>query len=160
MNRVRRRAVAVAVVMIGGTGTLDAAEPPGNPYDDPPPLRATNGLAGCPTPSIRVLGPEEARREAHQRVERGTSCWLAGQCEAGGDYKDDGVVNARVAAAIAADGRFVRTSIWVETLRKFVTLKGCLGNATEGPLLVAVARSVPGVKLVWLETKVVGPGTR
>ena len=101
------------------------------------------------------MSAEEARREAHQRIERGTSCWLAGQCEPGGDYKDDGVVNARVAAAIAADGRFAGTSVWVETLRKFVTLTGCIDDAARVSQLASVARSVPGVKLVWIETKVV-----
>ena len=158
MSRGRQLTATLAILVLGATGRLAAADTPGNPYDDPPPLQATNGIPGCAAPAIRVLGPEEARREAHQRIERGTSCWLAGQCEAGGDYKDDGVVNARVAAALAADGRFARTSVWVETLRKFVTLKGCIGDAADGPALASVARSVPGVKLVWLETRVVAAG--
>lgn len=127
-----------------------------NPYNDPPPLQATHGVRDCPRPKVPVLTPEEARREAHQRVERGTSCWLAGKCPPGGDYKDDDVVNARVAAVIAADARFANTSVWVETLRKFVTLKGCIADARQGQALEQLARSVDRVKLVWLETRIAG----
>jgi hypothetical protein len=127
-----------------------------NPYNDPPPLQATHGVADCPPPKVRVLSPEDARREAHQRVERGTSCWLAGTCPPGGDYKGDDVVNARIVETIAADARFANTSVWVETLRKFVTIKGCLDDAGQGQALEQLARSVAGVKLVWLETRVVG----
>ncbi len=159
MMRGRRlAALTLAFLFAGAAGGLAAEEPAGNPYHDPPPLQATNGIPGCAAPVARVLGPDEARREAHQRIERGTSCWLAGQCEPGGDYRDDGEINARVASALAADVRLARTAVWVETLRKFVTLKGCIGHAAEGEMLGAVARAVPGVKLVWIETKVVGPG--
>jgi hypothetical protein len=125
-----------------------------NPYDDPPPLQSTRGIVDCPAPKPRVLTPEQARREAHQRVERGTSCWLAGSCEPGGDYKDDGKINARVAAAIAADPHFAHSSVWVVTLRKFVTLTGCVVDDAQGRAIEAFARSIDGVKLVWLETKV------
>ena len=131
-----------------------------NPYDDPPPIQATHGIADCPKPKVRVLSPEEARREAHQRVERGTSCWLAGTCAPGGDYKDDDRVNGRVASAIAADPRFADSTVWVETLRKFVTLKGCVVDEREGRALEAFVRSIDGVRLVWLETKVVPKGLR
>jgi hypothetical protein len=146
--------LVAALVLSGATRADD------NPYDDPPPLQATHGIANCPPPNVRVLTPDQARREAHQRAERGTSCWLAGTCEPGGDYKDDAKVNQRVAAAIAADPRFGRTSVWVETLRKFITLKGCVNDQAEGQALEALARSVDGVKLVWLETKVVGTARR
>jgi len=153
-----RGAGRVVALAIGAQVLCASADD--NPYDDPPPLQATAGIADCPAPKARVLTPEQARREAHQRVERGTSCWLAGRCEAGGDYKDDDRVNARVAAAIAAEPGFARSSVWVETLRKFVTLKGCVVDDEQARAIEALAGSIEGVKRVWLETKVVGPATR
>lgn len=131
-----------------------------NPYNDPPPMQATHDILQCPVPRPQTLTPEEARREAHQRVERGTSCWLAGQCEAGGDYKHDGDINARVAAAIERDRRFANTSLWVETLRKFVTIKGCLADAKQGSELEAMVKAIAGVKLVWQEAVVAPDGRR
>ncbi len=143
-------AVATVLVVVAGAGAADdrAAD---NPYDDPPPLRATDGIAGCPPPPVRVLTPDAARREAHQRVERGTSCWLAGTCPPGGDYAGDRDLNTRVARAVADDPRFATASIWVETLRKFVTLKGCLATARQGVALEALVRSIDGVRVVWQE---------
>jgi hypothetical protein len=145
-----------AFALFAVVATANAADDDGY-YQDPPPLAATRGLPDCPQPKVRQLTPEQARREAHQRVERGTSCWLAGKCEAGGDYKDDDKVNAQVAAALAADRRLARSSLWVETLRKFVTVKGCLVNAGQGRIAEALARAVPKVKLVWMEAKVLRP---
>ena len=147
-----RSLVALALLATAAHAADDA-----DYYQDPLPLAATHGLADCPPPLVRRLTPEQARREAHQRVERGTSCWLAGKCEAGGDYKDDDRVNAQVAEALAADRRLARTSLWVETLRKFVTVKGCVKDESQRRVAEALARAVPKVKLVWMEAKVVKP---
>jgi len=147
---------SAAVATVATTGMARAAEPAAaadNPYNDPEPIHATAGIADCAPPRRRVLTPDQARHEAHQRVERGTSCWLAGQCEPGGDYKYDGETNARVAAAIAQDARFADTSLWVETLRGFVTIEGCLAEAAQGPALEALVKRVERVKLVWQEAK-------
>ena len=130
------------------------ADDSSNLYNDPPPLQATQGIAVCAAPKLRTLTREQARAEAHSRIERGTSCWLEGKCEPGGDYKRDPEINRRVAAAIAADARFANTSLWVETLRMFVTIKGCLAKPQQGRELEVLAKSVAGVKLVWQEAVV------
>lgn len=153
--------IALHVPLLFTIGVVHAADAD-NPYNDPPSLQATRGIARCPAPSPRTLTPEQARREAHQRVERGTSCWLAGKCDPGGDYKNDGETNARVAAAIARDERFANSSLWVETLRKFVTIKGCLADPKQGRDLETMVKAIDGVKLVWLEAVVApqGPSKR
>jgi BON domain len=151
------RPIVLSIVLAAGAIGHAAHAADDDYYQDPPPVAATRGIAHCPPPQVRRLTPDQARREAHQRVERGTSCWLAGTCEPGGDYKDDDKVNARVAAALAADARLVTSSLWVETLRKFVTVKGCLADRQQGPVAEALARAVPGVKLVWMEAKPVRP---
>ena len=153
------RAIRAIVPALGALLTCGAGAGPadGNPYQDPAPLQATHGIVGCPPPVVRSLTPEQARMEAHQRVERGTSCWLEGRCPAGGDYKDDDRVNRAVAAAIAGDERFAGTSVWVVTLRKFVTLQGCIADAAQGAALTSVARAVESVRQVWLETRTRAP---
>ena len=146
-----------AIALYAATAQSADAE---NPYNDPPPQQATRGIAPCPAPRQRTLTPEQARREAHQRVERGTSCWLAGQCEPGGDYKHDAQINARVAEAISGDARFANTSLWVETLRQFVTIKGCIADARQARELEAMVKAIDGVKLVWQEAVVAPAGRR
>lgn len=149
-------AIALRFALLVAIGVAHADEAD-NPYNDPPPLQATHGIARCPAPRPRTLTPEQARREAHQRIERGTSCWLAGQCESGGDYKHDGETTARVAAAIGRDARFATSSLWVETLRKFVTIKGCLADAKQGRDLETMVKAIDGVQQVWQEAAV-APG--
>jgi hypothetical protein len=118
--------------------------------------RATAGFAACPTVPPPTLTPDQMRAQAHSRVERGTSCCLAGTCECGGSYKHDPEINARVAAAIRNDPRFRDASIWITTTRKFVTLQGCVRTPAQKRALERFVRRQQDVALVWNETTV-GP---
>lgn len=118
--------------------------------------QATAGFAACPTVPPPTLTPEQMRAQAHSRVERGTSCCLAGTCECGGSYKHDPEINARVAAAVRNDPRFRDASIWITTTRKFVTLQGCVRTPAQKRALERLVRRQPDVALVWNETAV-GP---
>ncbi|QNM95359.1 BON domain-containing protein [Chitinimonas koreensis] len=141
-------AAAAAFVAAGAAALADD-----NPFDDPF-EQAVRGDAACPAPKRPVLDEADLRREAHQRHERGVSCWLARQCEEGGPYKHDHATNAAVVAAIRADARFARSSIWVETLRGYVTLHGCLRSRREQRALEAVIKPLPRVVQVWNHTRV------
>ena len=118
--------------------------------------QATAGFAACPTVAPPTLTPEQMRAQAHSRVERGTSCCLAGTCECGGSYKHDPEINAHVAAAIRNDPRFRDASVWITTTRKFVTLQGCVRTTAQKHALERLVRRQPDVALVWNETTV-GP---
>lgn len=119
-----------------------------NPFNDPF-EQATRGYAGCPTPKRPQMSADDLRREAHQRHERGTSCWLAGTCEAGGPYKHDAEINAAIVSALRDDKRFARTSLWVETVRGYVTVHGCLRTRSQHAALEALIKPIPRVLLVW-----------
>ena len=118
--------------------------------------QATAGFAACPTVAAPTLTPEQMRAQAHSRVERGTSCCLAGTCECGGSYKHDPEINAHVAAAIRNDPRFRDASVWITTTRKFVTLQGCVRTTAQKRALERLVHRQPDVALVWNETTV-GP---
>ena len=125
-------------------------------YQQDPFEQATAGFAACPTVPPPTLTAEQMRAQAHSRVERGTSCCLAGTCECGGSYKHDPEINASVAAAIRHDSRFRDASIWITTTRKFVTLQGCVRTPAQKRALERLVRRQPDVALVWNETTV-GP---
>ncbi|MBV8466212.1 MAG: BON domain-containing protein [Burkholderiales bacterium] len=122
-----------------------------NPFHDPY-EQATSGYAGCIAPVRAQYSEEDLRREAHQRMEAGTTCWLAGQCEQGGPYKHDAEINADIVAAIRADKRFAHASVWVETVRSYVTLHGCMPTHSTQQQLEALVKSRPRVKIVWNKT--------
>src|SRR5215471_9213886 len=123
-------------------------------YQLDPFAQATSGYAGCPEARPPVLTEQEMQITAHQRVERGTSCCLAGTCECGGAYKHDPEINERVAKAVRDNARFRDTSIWVTTMRKFVTLQGCVRSRAQKSALERLAKRQPDVAIVWNETTV------
>ena len=129
------------------------AEPP-RTYQLDPFSQATSGYAACPSVEPPLLDEQQMRAQAHSRAERGTSCCLAGTCECGGAYKHDPEINDRVIAALRRDARFRDTSVWVTTTRGFVTLQGCVHNASQKGALERLVKRQEGVALVWNETAV------
>ncbi|HEY2862336.1 MAG TPA: BON domain-containing protein [Casimicrobiaceae bacterium] len=154
-NEMRMLALLVAV-----TAAMPAAASAeeGTGYQLDPFTQAVSGFAACPPVTPPTLTIEQMRTQAHERAERGTSCCLAGTCECGGAYKRDPEINARVAAAIRSDARFRDASVWVTTMRKFVTLQGCVRTPAQKRALERLVRRQKDVALVWNETRA-GPVT-
>jgi osmotically-inducible protein OsmY len=113
--------------------------------------RATHGDPACPEHPPPLLSNDQARVEAHVRVERGLRCAMEGTCEPGGAYKRDPETNERVRAAIAADPRFADASIWVTTSRRWVTLQGCVRSKSQRRAVVELVKKQPNVERVFDE---------
>lgn len=118
-----------------------------NWFDDPF-AQASFGLPACPEPAGPLLTEAEMRREAHQRIERGTSCWLAKKCAEPNAYADDKRINEAARHALAAEPRLRSTRLWVITQRRFVFVQGCVGNASQRKLAIDALRRLPGVDYV------------
>jgi len=146
----RLRVLMVFCAALIAPGIVFAEEP--RTYQLDPFAQATSGFPGCPEGKPPVLTEQEMRISAHERAERGTSCCLAGTCECGGAYKRDPEINARIVEAIKADARFRSASLWVTTMRKFVTLQGCVRSAAQGKALERLVKALPDVAIVWNET--------
>jgi hypothetical protein len=146
---------AVALALgLGASLVRDVRAEEPRTYQLDPFTQATAGYAGCPEAKPPVLSEQEMRTTAHQRVERGTSCCLAGTCECGGAYKRDPEINDRVAQAVRDDRRFRDTSVWITTTRKFVTLQGCVRNTAQKKALERLVKRQTDVTIVWNETTV------
>jgi osmotically-inducible protein OsmY len=142
----------MALVMIAVATHASAEEP--RTYQLDPFTQATGGYPGCPEGKPPVLSEQEMRITAHERAERGTSCCLAGTCECGGAYKHDPEINERVAKAVRDNARFRDTSVWVTTMRKFVTLQGCVRSRAQKSALERLVKRQTDVAIVWNETTV------
>jgi hypothetical protein len=110
--------------------------------------QATHGLPACPRAAGPLLTEAEMRREAHQRVERGTTCWLAGNCPEPNAYAGDARINDAATRVLASEGRLRDTRLWVITQRRFVFVQGCVGNPQQKRLVLVILRRVPGVEYV------------
>jgi hypothetical protein len=92
----------------------------------------------------------EMRSESHSRIERGTSCWLAGQCTEPNAYRYDAAIAKAIRDRFAASRLFKDTSLWITVKRRFVWVEGCVANTGEKTLLEAFMQSVPNVERVLL----------
>jgi hypothetical protein len=153
---VRRVALTVALLSNLLVAPPAMAEERRNWFDDPF-TQATNGMPACPVPEGPLLTEAEMRREGHHRIERGTTCWLAKQCEQPNAYAHDARINAAVVQQLAGDDRWRNTSLWVITQRRFVFLQGCVRSAAQKKALIDAVRSFPDVEYVGDELLV---GTR
>ncbi|HEU0202940.1 MAG TPA: BON domain-containing protein [Burkholderiaceae bacterium] len=145
--RLAHRVVPLALLVATAPAYTADPEERRNWFNDPF-AAATSGFAGCPVPEGPLLSRDEMRREGHARVERGTTCWLAKQCDAPNAYRDDPAINAAVVEAITKDSRLRSASIWVTTQRRFVTLQGCVRDAAQRDALIRRVQAVPRVQYV------------
>jgi BON domain len=123
------------------------AQEKANFFNDPF-IQATHGIAACPTPPGPLMTQAERLRETHYRVERGTSCYLAGRCRLPNAYLYDKEIIPRVKKAIEADGRFAETSVWALGSRRWVWLQGCVRSKAEAQALQQLVRAIDDVEAV------------
>jgi hypothetical protein len=127
---------------------LAQADPPHllNPFNDPF-LQATAGRP-CPAPLGPAYSEDERRVEAHSRLERGTTCWLAGQCAEPNAYRYDEANAIDAAARLRRDPTLAAIAIWVTAQRRFIYLEGCVGDAAQAARAEALVKGVQDVERV------------
>jgi hypothetical protein len=145
---VTARVALCAALSLAPTAPASATEPLLlNPFGDP--FVQATAARRCPPPRGPAYTETERRQEAHYRVERGTSCWLAGKCAEPNAYRYDARIADAVVAALRADPSLAGGSaIWVIAERRFVYLQGCVAGAAQAARAEALARAVPDVELV------------
>lgn len=142
-------ACALALSLAFAPAQAQTGEPlPRRNFFDDPFFQLSSGLPQCPAPLGPMFTVEEQRREAHGRIERGTSCWLAGKCRDSNAYRYDKGLAPQVEAALKAVPGFARGSVWVTIQRRWVFLEGCVDDKALITRLEQAARQVPEVEAV------------
>jgi hypothetical protein len=144
---VRRAGVGLASLTLASALQGQSKEPVlMNPFNDPF-LPATAGRP-CPAPLGPAYTDAERRAESHSRVERGTSCWLAGKCTEPNAYRYD-AANAKAAvAALQAEPSLATSAIWVTAQRRLIYLEGCVADAAQAAKAESLAKATPDVDQV------------
>jgi hypothetical protein len=141
------RGLCVAALALGvATSAMPAEERAG--YFDDPFLQVTGAIPDCPPQQRSTYTKDQMRAEAHSRAERGTRCFLEGRCRLPSSYDYDKEIIPRVKKAILADGRFSRTSIWIEGQRRWVWLRGCVRTRADADAVERLVRNVDDVERV------------
>ncbi|MDM0053119.1 BON domain-containing protein [Variovorax sp. J22R115] len=134
----------VAVAPAAQSGEADART---NFFDDPF-FQVSSGLKNCPTPLGPFYSPAEVRSQMHGRLERGTSCWLAGRCKDSNAYRYDKAIAPQVRGALDGVSGIQRSSVWVTVQRRWVYLQGCVPTRDLSRRLERAAKAVPDVEMV------------
>ncbi|GGC90817.1 BON domain-containing protein [Undibacterium terreum] len=118
-----------------------------NWFNDPF-FQVSSAIAACPVPLGPYMREAEIKQEEHGRVERGTSCWMAGRCAKPNAYMYDADIGKAVRDKFAQSSAFSGTSLWVTVKRKFVWVEGCIADAKQEQALQNLVQSVPEVEHV------------
>ncbi|WP_434634035.1 BON domain-containing protein [Chromobacterium sp. CV08] len=144
-----------ACLLLAVTAAL-AAPPLKNWFNDPF-FQVRDRMAACPMPQGPFATEAEMRQQAHSRIERGTSCWMAGQCRKPNAYMYDEDIAADLRRRFAGSRRFADASLWITVQRRFVYVEGCVGSRRTASGIVSFIKRTSDVQLV-VDNIVVGAG--
>jgi len=134
--------VALAMVTSAPCGAQDGLQ---NWFNDPF-FQISAAIPDCPLPAGPFTDENDKRIQAHRRAEKGTTCWLAKECDRPNAYVYDHDIAEGLKAALRERGLFADTTVWVTVQGRVVYLEGCAVSESVVPALEAFARSVQHVQ--------------
>jgi len=111
-----------------------------------PIVQLSSDLPDCPAPDGPLLTEEQMRAQGHDRIERGTSCYLAHQCRYANSYTYDPEIAA--AAQARFQGKLHGSTLWLTAQRRFVRIEGCAASQRQLDELARALKSLPDVQQV------------
>ena len=138
------------LVLAGLTGACaaPAGEILANWFDDPF-FQISAAIEDCPLPAGPFTTESDRRVQAHRRAEKGTTCWLAKECERPSAYAYDRDIAAAFQAALrdGSDGNpFANTTLWVTVQGRVLYIEGCATDEAVAAHAEAFARALPQVQ--------------
>jgi len=144
-TRVARAASAFIVATAGIAAAAHGGEELRNWFDDPF-FQISSSIADCPLPAGPFVSESDKRVQAHRRAEKGTTCWLAGECDRPNAYAYDRDIAEAFRKAIAGADRLPGTTLWVTVQGRVLYIEGCALQNSSIAAVEALARSLPHVK--------------
>ena len=142
----RRRTAVFATLMLAAARCAadGGANERRNAFNDPF-FQMAAGIAGCPLPAGPYITDEERRLQSHNRAERGTTCWLAGQCERPKFYDYDAEIAAALQAALLERNPFASATLWATVQGRIVFIEGCVADEADATPLESYVMATPNV---------------
>ncbi|KUM02992.1 BON domain-containing protein [Chromobacterium subtsugae] len=143
----RALVLGLAGGLLAATSAALASPPLKNWFDDPF-FQARGRIAACPLPQGPFATEAEMKQQAHSRIERGTSCWLAKQCAKPNAYMYDADIAADLRRRFSQSRRFADASLWLTVQRRFVYVEGCARARRAVAGIESFIKRTPNVQLV------------
>ncbi|WP_373322294.1 BON domain-containing protein [Paraburkholderia adhaesiva] len=130
----------------------DAQAPRKNWYNDPF-FALSSAVSACPMPLGPLMTQSEAEDDAHYRVERGTTCWLAHKCSKPNSYLYDADIATAIRERFKGDTSLANTSLWITVQRRFVYAEGCASASFDQAALQRSLEAIPDVEQVFVRVR-------
>jgi hypothetical protein len=115
-------------------------------------LRVSSAIADCPAPPGPLETEQEWLDEAHYRIERGNSCWIAGRCRLSNSYDYDQEIAQSVTRRLDSLNASLqwreKTSLWLTLQRRFIYLDGCVSRDFDTARFVSALGETADVEKV------------
>lgn len=144
MPALLRRSALVATLVPLSIASI-AGEELRNWFGDPF-FQITTAIVGCPEPAGPRVTEGDRQLQSHRRAEKGTTCWLAKECERPNDYAYDGEIAAEILAAVSGRSLLQNTTLWVTVQGRVVYVEGCVESESQVTAIEAFVRSLPNVQ--------------
>jgi hypothetical protein len=133
-------------VILTCAGTLAAHAQERQNYFNDPFAQVSNAIANCPVPAGPFITERQRHEQTHHRAEKGTTCWLAGQCDRPNSFAYDADIFAGLKAALAGNPLLADTTLWITAQGRIVFIEGCVKDEAVGVKLEAAAAAIPNVQ--------------
>ncbi len=138
-------ALLLTLAGAASTGRAQAGEALQNWFDDPF-FQISADVPMCPLPAGPYVDEASRRAQTHRRAEKGTTCWLAKECERPNAYAYDKDIAAAFQAAVSGNNPFPGTSLWVTVQGRVVYIEGCAADDAMVAQIEPFARALPHVQ--------------
>jgi hypothetical protein len=154
LSRCFQAGLVLALWLAGGLGAhaqsaTEAQTARKNWYNDPF-FALSSEVSACPLPLGPLMTKAEADDDAHYRVERGTTCWLAHKCTKPNSYLYDDDIAAAVRQQFQGAPMLAGTSVWITVQRRFVYAEGCVPAGFDSAALQQRLEAIPDVEQVFV----------
>jgi hypothetical protein len=126
-----------------------------NWFNDPF-FELSHAISDCPVPLGPLMTRAQMEDDAHYRVERGTTCWLAHKCTKPNSYMYDQPIADAIRAHFADSRQFGGTSLWITVQRRFVYAEGCAPASFDLQALRRQLEAIPDVEQVFIRVGTAG----
>ena len=137
--------LATALAAVFGAAA-QPAEPLQNWFNDPF-FQISTAVPDCPFPAGPFTDEADKRVQAHRRAEKGTTCWLAKECDRPNAYAYDADIATAIHDALRERNPFAAdTTLWVTVQGRVVYIEGCAPRESLEREIEAYVRALPHVQ--------------
>ncbi len=145
VHGLRRRALVLPLAALVTGAPALADDDLRNWFDDPF-FQITAAVPDCPLPAGPYTDESDKRIQSHRRAEKGTTCWLAKECDRPSAYAYDADIANEVSAAMRERHPFADTTLWVTVQGRVVYIEGCVARPSQEAEIEAFVRALPHVQ--------------